>query len=156
MSRYERMLEYLAQCPAMSGVFGFQAAKADGDTVQITTEGGDAQANRKFIDGSVEKHFDFTVAFFKPVIAAPYLLSAGTDNANLEGVLDVQALIDWLDTQNAARNFPDFGEKCQVDSVKSMSNEPMLAWIDGEHYSPPIAKYTVTVRAEYIDYTYAL
>lgn len=155
-NRYEAMLAYLAGCPAMEGVFSFQAGNAGSDTIQVLTEAGDAQNNRTFIDGSVEKRFDFTVAFYKPVNHTGYVLDMGTANLNLEGILDVQQLIDWLDAQNAARNYPDFGEKKQIDSVRSMNNEPMLAWIDGEHYSPPIAKYTVTVRVEYIDYTNAL
>ena len=156
MSRYEAMLEYLANCPAMEGVLNFQAAKAEGNAIQITTEGSDSQSNREFIDGSVEKRFDFVVAFFKPVIHIPYQTEKGAGNANLEGILDVQGLIDWLNIQNANRSYPNFGEKCQIDSIKPMSNEPMLAWIDSQHYSPPIAKYTVTVRVEYIDYTHAI
>lgn len=156
MSRYQAMLDYLAECPAMAGVLNFQAAQADGNSIQITTEGGDSQNNRRFIDGSIEKRFDFTVAFFKPVISMPYNAAAGTGNANLEGILDVQTLIDWLEGQNAAGRYPDFGDKCQIDSIRSMSNEPVLAWIDGAHYAPPMAKYTVTVRAEYIDFTRAI
>ena len=155
-SRYEAMLGYLKQCPAMLGVINFQAADGQSDTIQVLTEAADAQNDRRFIDGSVEKRFDFTVAFYKPVTHAAYVLDRGSANINLEGLLDVQALIDWLDEQNAAQNYPDFGGKMRIDSVKSLNNEPVLAWIDSAHYSPPMAKYTVTVRVEYVDYTYAI
>lgn len=155
-NRYEAMLAYLAKCPAMDGVFGFQAGNAGSDAVQVLTEAGDAQNNRAFIDGSVEKRFDFTVAFYKPVSHAGYVVDKGVSNLNLESILDVQELIDWLEEQNALQNYPDFGEKKQIDSVRSVNNEPMLAWIDGEHYSPPMAKYTVTVRVEYLDRTNAI
>ena len=155
-NRYEAMLVYLSRCPAMQGVFSFQAGQARSDTVQVLLEAGDAQNNRPFIDGSVEKRFDFTVAFYKPVNHTGYMPDKGAGNLNLEGILDVQQLIDWLSAQNAARNYPDFGEKKQIDSVRSLNNEPVLAWLDGEHYNPPLAKYTVTVRVEYIDYTNAI
>lgn len=155
-SRYESTLRYLKTCPAMQGVLNFQAAEAGSDVIQVLTEGGDAQNNRSFIDGSVEKRFDFTVAFYKPVNHAGYVIDRGSANLNLEGLLDVQALIDWLGEQNTLRNYPDFGEKMQVDRVSSLNNEPVLAWIDGDHYSPPMAKYTVTVRVEYIDYSNAI
>jgi hypothetical protein len=150
------MLAYLSECPEMQGVLNFQAAEAGSGVIQVLTEGGEAQNNRKFIDGSVEKRFDFTVAFYKPVIHAGYIVDKGEANLNLEGILNVHALIDWLEEQNAERNFPDFGEDKQIDSVRSMNNEPTLAWIDGAHYSPPMAKYTVTVRVEYIDYSRAI
>lgn len=152
-SRYEAMLKYLAKCPALQGIFSFQASHAKGNTVQILTESGEAQNNRKFIDGSIEKRFDFVVAFYKSVNTAGYVVDKGSANNNLEGLLDVQELIDWLEAQNRAGNYPDFGEGNQIDRVLSMNNEPLLAWIDGVHYSPPMAKYTVTVRVEYIDYT---
>ncbi len=155
-NRYEAMLAYLSECPEMQGVLNFQAAEAGSGVIQVLTEGGEAQNNRKFIDGSVEKRFDFTVAFYKPVIHAGYIVDKGEANLNLEGILNVHALIDWLEEQNAERNFPDFGEDKQIDSVRSMNNEPTLAWIDGAHYSPPMAKYTVTVRVEYIDYSRAI
>lgn len=155
-NRYEAMLAWLAGCPAMEGVFSFQAGRAESDSIQVLTEAGDSQNNRSFIDGSIEKRFDFVVAFYKAVNHTGYVLDRGSANLNLEGILDVQELIDWLDAQNAARNYPDFGEKKQIDSVRSVNNEPMLAWIDGEHYSPPVAKYTVTVRVEYTDYTNAI
>ena len=67
-------------------------------------------------------------------------------------MLDVQELISWLDEQRYEGNAPDFGDQCVVDDVKSMNNEPVLAWVDAQQ-APPIAKYTVTVRVEYIDYT---
>ena len=155
-SRYEEMLRFLKQCPAMQGVINFQAADAHGNTIQVLTEAADIQNERRFIDGSVEKRFDFTVAFYKPVTHSGYVLDRGSANLNLEGLLDIQALIDWLEEQNDKRNFPNFGEKKRVESVRSLNTEPALAWIDGEHYSPPLAKYTVTVRVEYMDFTRAI
>lgn len=155
-NRYQAMLEYLKECPAMQGVLNFQAADAKSGTIQVLTETGDAQNNRRFIDGSEEKRFDFVVAFYKPVTAAGYVVDRGTANLNLEGLLDIDALIVWLGEQAGARHFPDFGEKTQVFGLHSLNNEPALAWIDGAHYSPPLAKYTVTVRVTYMDYTNAI
>ena len=115
-NKYKAMLEYLKKCPAMQGVLNFQAAKAAGNGIQVLTEAGEAQNNRTFIDGSVEKRFDFTVAFNKPVSYAEYAINKGAGNINLEGILDVQRLIDWLEEQNTERNFPEFGERLQVES----------------------------------------
>lgn len=156
--RYQATLAYLQRCEALSGVLNFQAFdyQHDGDIVQVVTQGSDSARNREFIDGSKECAFDLVVAFYKPQTVIPYDPAAGSGNASVQALLDVQSLIEWLDARNHAYDYPDFGDKKQVTRVWSLNSEPQLVWVDGEHYNPPLAKYTVTIRVEYMDYTYAI
>ena len=151
MDKYTAMVDWLRGCPAMAGVLNFQAGKAKADTMQITTEGGDVQQSRKYIDGSEERSFNFVVAFYKPVLGNPY--RPNTENHNITALLDVRALMDWIREQEQAHNYPAFPDGCVVDTVQTTHDEPVLAWVDTVNYSPPVAKYTVTIRATYMDYS---
>lgn len=153
-ARYEAMLTYLRGCPVLEGILAFQTG--EDNTNRILTIGSDASSNKKFIDGSVGKIFDFTIEFYKELNRAPYADGMGENNLNLGTLLDVQAMIDWLDEMQFENDLPDFGEDCVVDSIRSLSNEPLLAWVDSTAYPLPIAKYTVTVRVEYIDFSKCL
>ncbi|MCR4622675.1 MAG: hypothetical protein K5663_11400 [Clostridiales bacterium] len=148
--RYAATLAFLKQCPALSGLLGFEAAA--GGNIRVLTQGTSAANNRKYIDGSEGRAFDFVIEFYKPLNTLPYIAERGEGNQNLKGVLDVQELISWLDDMRREGTEPDFGDKCVIDDVKSLNNEPVLAWVDTQK-TPPIAKYTVTVRVEYTDYT---
>ena len=148
--RYAATLAFLKQCPALSGLLGLNAIA--GENVRVLTQGSSRAENRHYIDGSEGRAFDFVIEFYKPLNTLPYIAERGEDNQNLKSVLDVQELSSWRDEQRYEGNAPDFGDQCVVDDVKSMNNEPVLAWVDAQQ-APPIAKYTVTVRVEYIDYT---
>lgn len=146
------MLTWLSGCPALGSVFAFQAGMAGDGTTTITTEYAQGRG-RAFIDGSYERTFDLVIAFYKSLIAGPYVAAQGTANKNLGDIVDAQSMIDWIDAQTT---MPNFGAKCAVDRVYALTDEPVLAWIDSEQYEPPLAKYTITVRVEYIDYTRAI
>lgn len=156
VDHYQSTLAFLKTCPAMAGVFSFQGIESSGSAIQVLTQAGEQTAVKTFIDGSKEKNFDFVVCFYRPISSMPYIPSVGTGNASLESLIDVQDLIDWLDEKSEKREFPDFGTNRSVSRIYSLNTEPQLLWIDSEHYNPPLAKYTVTLRVEYMDYSHSI
>ena len=62
----------------------------------------------------------------------------------------IQSLIDWISEQNDVRNFPNFGETCEVDEILTTTDTPKFDGID-EQVSPPLAVYSITIRVRYID-----
>ena len=62
----------------------------------------------------------------------------------------VQSLIDWIEEQNNNRNFPNFGEDCLVEEIRTTTSNARLDQIDATQ-SNPLAKYSFTVQIDYVD-----
>jgi hypothetical protein len=76
----------------------------------------------------------------------------GLSAENVDELNEVQELIDWINAEGDAENYPDFGDRCYVDSMKCLTAEPVLLGVDKEQ-NPPIAIYRVSVQIDYIDTT---
>ncbi len=95
---------------------------------------------KKFINGDVGKAYGFTVEVVKEY-------STYGDDLNLECMNFVQGFMDWLEEQNTQKNYPDFGENCEVEEVEILQNMPNFAGINAE---AGLAKYMVQGRILYL------
>lgn len=156
MTNTNNILLYLLECPALHQLY-FQYGEAANGAVSIYTNAIDTSERRKFIDGSEAKQLDFVFTWYKPLTVLPVIttLNQGETNQNVAELDDVSAIIDWVADQNAQRNFPDIGENAVVDEIYCLSNSPRMAGVDMAA-NPPLARYTFTIRINYIDYTYAI
>lgn len=150
----QSVLDFLLQSDAISTLYFQYANIADG-LVRISTTANEINSRREFIDGSRPRELDFTFTWYKSLSVLPVLTQQGVSNENVADLDDVQAIIDWIDEQNDAQNFPDLGEKRLVERMFCLSDVPRLAGVDTS-YSPALARYTFTIRVEYVDYTYAI
>jgi len=156
MDKYKTMIEWLRGCDLMDTVLGFQTVDAQDGAIRVLTIGSDAEGRRTYIDGSVLRRFDFTIEIYKSLSDVPVGSDLSLSNQNIDQILDVQGLIDWIDDQRSSGNVPNFGNGYTVESVTSLNDQPNMAWLDAVNYDPPLAKYTVTIRVEYIDFTRAI
>ena len=62
----------------------------------------------------------------------------------------VQDIVDWIAEQNELRNYPDFGEKCRIEDMTVLTDNPNLNGID-TNTSPALAKYSMSIQIQYID-----
>ncbi len=156
VNKNQAIIDFLIQCDEIKGsslYFNFINAK---DTnKQIITQSNDKSLNQTFIDGSVLKRYTFTVISFMSVAPNPIPKVEGMMDENVRDLVDVQSVIDWVTQQNEERNFPDFGEECEIEEIQALSENPNLDGIDNST-SPPLAKYSLTIRVEYIDHTKAV
>lgn len=144
---------YLSTCPQVaSNPLFFNAINAKDNDKQLVTVASSTASNKPYIDGSVEKKFTFTIIDFRSVVYQPVVKIPGYSNENLDEMLDVQAIIDWISEQNDKRNFPDFGENAIIDSISATSNTPNLNGIDTS-VTPALAKYSISIQITYIDTT---
>ena len=67
-----------------------------------------------------------------------------------EKAQDIQMLIDWIQEQEEAKNYPNFGETCIIDSITVTSENPVFNGID-DQTSPPLAVYSFTIEIAYLD-----
>lgn len=151
VDKNKAILEYLIQCPEISSnkVF-FNYINAKDDTAQIITLANDRAIDQPYIDGSVLKRYTFTIIEFKSITDIAIPKESGYPHENVEDMLSVQNVIDWIDEQNELYNFPDFGDDCLIDSIQALTDNPDLNGID-TNLTPALAKYSISIRVDYLD-----
>ena len=151
MDKNEQLVNYFLTCPQIKDShLYFNFIKAEDSTTQILTDSNDIYANKSYIDGSELKLYNFTIIMFRSVSPTAIAKVSGCTNENIVDLADIQALIDWVTEQNEIHNYPDFGENCIVQSIKSTTVNPIYSGIDTE-VSPNLAVYNVTFQIEYLD-----
>lgn len=96
---------------------------------------------KKYVRVGAEKAYGFSVLVTKDY-------STSQDDLNLEAMNFVQELMDWVDEQNREKNFPDFGEKCEVKKIENLQNMPNLAEVNPEE---GVARYMFQCRVIYFE-----
>lgn len=155
IDKNQAVINFLLQCPqiASSKLF-FNFINGSVDDKQIITTASDRQTHKPFIDGSVMKRYTFTIIDFRSVTyqAIVKTTTPGYPNENVEEMLDVQGIVDWVMDKAEAREFPDFGTDCVIDGMKTLTDTPNLNGVDRQA-SPPLAKYSIAIQIDYIDNT---
>lgn len=140
------------QCPTIQAnplFFNF-ANEEDGNNHVIT---GTDKTKKHFVDGSILKQYTFTIAFYKSVAHVALVESDDKyKNQNMEDMATVQQVLDWIDEQAQIESYPDFGEMYEIEEMDTMTTDPDLDGVDTS-VNPPIARYSISVRIEYIDRT---
>ena len=151
MDKTQAMIEYLIQCPSIvSSPLYFNFINATSDDKQLVAVANDKIVYRPYVDGSVQKRFDFTIIDYRSVAYQELAKLHIDTNENVEEFFDVQEVIDWIEQQNDLRNFPDFGESCIVDSIRTMTDNPNLNGVDTSA-KPALAKYSIAIQVDYLD-----
>lgn len=156
VDKNQAVINFLLNCPQIrdNPVF-FNAINAKDNDKQIITQSNETALNKAYIDGSMMKRFTFTIIDFRSVIYQPLPKIAGYTSENVEEMLDVQGIMDWINEQADVQNYPDFGDDCQIDSMKTTSDNPNLNGID-TNVSPALAKYSMSIQIDYLDTTKAV
>ena len=156
IDKNQAVINFLLQCPTIANnptFFNFLNAK-DNDK-QIITQANDTSLNRNYVDGSILKRFTFSIIDFRSVAYQPLPKVAGYTSENVEEMFDVQGIIDWVNAQADAENYPDFGPLCKIDAMKTTSENPNLNGVDTS-VTPALAKYSMSIQIDYIDTTKAI
>lgn len=153
MDKNKAVIDYLLTCPSIQDTpLYFNFINAKNDHTQFITVSNDTVINRLFIDGSIAKRYDFTIIVFKSISNNPISKNVVYSDENVVDMSDVQTIIDWIETQNENRVFPNFGNNCIIDSISTTTTNPNLNSIDTT-VTPALARYSITIRIEYVDYT---
>lgn len=151
MDKNQAVVNYLSTCPVIANnPLFFNFAQAEDNNKQLVVVATDKKVERPYIDGSVLKKYTFTIIDYRSVIYQAVVKQAGYPNENMEELLDVQSIIDWISEQNDNYNFPDFGEDCIVDEIMALTDTPRLNGVD-KSASPALAKYSVSIQILYLD-----
>lgn len=89
--------------------------------------------------GDARKAYGFTILIIKNY-------STSGDDLNLECMNFAQEFMDWIETQNEKRIYPDFGENNEIEKIEVLQNMPNLAGVNAEE---GLAKYMIQGRVLY-------
>lgn len=129
MDKYEALKTFIETYQPLGSWVYFNAIDTAAGNTSINTDVS-PQADTVYIDGSREVSLSFAIAMIK------HYDSAASD-LNVEAMAEVDAFIKWLDAQNKARNFPNFGAGYIVHEVTALDSVPSLS-VDNDRN---LAKY---------------
>jgi hypothetical protein len=156
VDKNQAIIDFLMNCPQLANnPLFFNAINAKDDNKEIITQSNDASTNAKYIDGSVLKRFTFTIIDFRSLSYEPIPKVEGHVSENVEDIIDVQAIMDWVNEQADDENYPNFGDTCLIDSMRTTSDNPNLNGVDTQ-VAPALAKYSMSIQIDYIDTSKAI
>lgn len=151
MDKNKAVVDYLLTCPyVQNNPLFYNFGKEESDNTQIVTLANDTRLNTPFIDGSVKKLYTFTIIIYKSVAYRAVVNREGVTDENIDNAFEAQQVIDWVDTQEESRNYPDFGTDCIIDKITAVTDQPNLNGVD-RSTTPALAKYSISIKIEYID-----
>lgn len=156
VDKNQAIIDFLMDCPQiMYNPLFFNFLNAKDNDKQVITQSNDISLNKPFVDGSVMKRYTFSIIDFRSVIYQPLPKVEGYTSENVEELFDVQEMLDWVNEQADEGNFPDFGEHCSIDSMRTTSENPNLNGVDTS-VTPALAKYSISIQIDYLDTTKAV
>lgn len=145
----QAVVDFLQTCPEIqSNPMFFNFGSIEENAHQASMSSDDVSLHQPYIDGSVLKRFTFNIDTFKSVAYNP-LVSSATDE-NLEEFSEVQSVLDWVNDQDDAGNYPNFGSDCIIDKMQTLTTRPDLLNVDTT-LNPPMAIYRITIQIDYLD-----
>ena len=149
IDKNQAVINLLMTCPAIQNShLYFNFTQAEDNNKQILTLANEKALHKQFIDGSIEKQYTFTLIDVKAVTPKP--VTEGRTDENVDEMLQVQELIDWVTEQNDLKNYPNFGDTCVIEDMRALTDNPNLNGIDS-NISPALAKYSVSIQIDYLD-----
>lgn len=152
MDKNKAVLEFITTYSgiATSPIF-VNFINAKNNDIQVLTNDNDITLNRKFIDGSVMKQYTFSIVVTKSITSLA-LIKDGIISENVDDLADMQAFMDWVNEQGELENYPNFGDSCVIEEMRTTAENPSIDGITSEP-SPPLALYSMEIRIIYIDYS---
>lgn len=156
MDKTTAIINYLLTCPAVkNSPLYFNFVEAKDKSKQIITLANDKQTDKPYIDGSVMKRFTFTIQDFHAVKFDPVNPLLVSVDQNVESYVNAQGIIDWITEQDDTRNYPDFGENCEIESISALTDNPDTNGVQTAG-GLNLAKYSVNIRVEYLDVSHRI
>jgi len=154
MDKDSIMLDFLLTCPAINeNSLFFNYAEGEDNTSHFITEASDISTQKPFVDGSVMKRYSFDIIVYKSLGYTPIDTTDVTTDENLDELSEVQSIIDWITEQEELKNYPNFGDKIDVDVMYCTTDKPALKGIFTDTMGTPTARYSITIRIDYLDRT---
>lgn len=123
------------------------AAEAQDSNIQIVSQQIARNEDKRYVDGSVLHKVRFTVFDFKSISFNQLLKTMLDSNENISDLLEVGNINEFVGQMEEDRNYPDFGERYEVQSVYCEYSTPSTPTID----SNALAKYSIPIVCEVLE-----
>ena len=152
IDKNQAVIDFLATYPDIQvNPLFFNFINAKDNNIQFLTSSNDKSLNRRYIDGSVLRRYEFTLLITKSITDLAIVMGE-LSNENIEDIADIQSIMDWINEQNDNQNYPNFGEKCVIEDMHTLTDNPSLDGINTE-VTPALALYSMSIGIDYIDYS---
>ncbi len=123
------------------------ATSAQDSNVQVITQQIPENQVKRFIDGSKTYPITFSINTFKSVSYNQIVKTMIEGNENVEDILDVQKIIEFVKEMEAKGNYPVFADNITVEKIYCQYNTPSTPAVDSS-FSPALAKFTIPIVCE--------
>lgn len=143
-------LKWLIKCPDISkNKLFFNAVTANKETKAIITQQVQKSEDVEYIDGSIQHTVRFTLFDYKSIEFNQLVKSKIENNENVSALLETGNLNSWIEQQNKAQFFPDYGSRFEVQEIRPEYLTPSTPSIDTKAM---IAKYSIPITMVVIEY----
>ena len=111
-NKYLAVMDFINTCPLVGYDLYFNftdESNLDANTTLSTVPYGTLV--KRYVDGSCLMKMQFEIRQIKPMSCR------SNTTQNTEQIQIVQDFLDWINEQGEKRNFPDFGEGCEIQSM---------------------------------------
>lgn len=144
MTKHEAVKAYFADKvqELVGSVLGFNYSPETADSVAILPQYNDRNI-RTYINGDQQRQYAFAFIIVRLYSSDPL------DLLNTEAMELGQAFMDWIEEQDRAKNYPDFGENCEIERIEVLQDMPNLASVNAEE---GVARYMIQGRIVYKEF----
>lgn len=152
--KYAELFNWFRTCPALSNLWSVAATEDNGVKVIIPQGASPVGDYDEYFDQYGEYHCEF-VPFLS--VYEDYQIncyewydvkdsSPPQVNENVLSLEEVQSVIEWINEQNAKRNFPNIGEK--IIAIECLPFVPQIRYTNPKENT---IGYFITVRIRYLN-----
>lgn len=120
-NRHEAVLDWIRECPTITDIFFNFSDGENGDTVLVPQTSHNDTIIQEYVDGSSERAYEFTIICIEAYSTVP------NSTENLEILMDVDSIAEWVEQQNEIGNFPEFPTNCSIASVECVTDDSLAA-----------------------------
>ena len=138
---YQKLTDYLKDCPELGNYIYFNVIPLDVDTASVNSNPASMVLN-EYVDGSKEVRLLFNINIVKEYD------DGGTSDLNLDAIDIFDNIIGFIEKSNNEHNFPDLGENYTVNELGATYKAPEV-YITQDN--PNIARYEGQFYLEYLE-----
>ena len=138
---YQKLTDYLKDCPELGNYIYFNVIPLDVDTASVNSKPASTVLN-EYVDGSKEVRLLFNINIVKEYD------DGGTSDLNLDAIEIFDNIIGFIEKSNNEHNFPDLGENYTVNELGATYKAPEV-YITQDN--PNIARYEGQFYLEYLE-----
>ena len=139
-------VDFMKQCPLIDR-FYFAFGEIIDDS-QLFVPIPEKPHAKIYVDGTKYKYYSFALINYLPFTENPMPIPEGYSCENLDSMLDVQMIADWVEECESNKTRPDYGSGRCVQRISVLENVPRIS---GQNTDIRLAKYMIQIRVEFTE-----